>query len=638
MSTICGLFSKKGSIKKYNTSGLFEKSGIYIHDTALSWQNDSVFMGCHLKKIVPESENETLPFYDPESKLVITADAIIDNRDDLSDLLDLKDDENTPDSTFILEAYKKWGYSCPEYLLGDFAFAIWDDKKQELFCCRDHVAKRLLYFYNSDEFFCFSTLINPIFELKEIEKAPNDIYIADFLSLIGVKSQIIPDITVFKDIYQLHPASCMIISKEKVKKWQYWKISKTEELKMKNDREYEQAFLDVFTKAVKCRLRSRKNKGILLSGGLDSGAVASIAAPLLKQNGEKLYTFTQTPFNNYTNWLNGKGIADETEYVKEYSRDFDNIESYYLPCEGLNSLTEINETVKTLEQPYKIVGNIHWINEIMRKSMNKNMDIILTGTSGNASISWGDFSFYLKSLFHNFRFFKVINEIMAYSRKNNYNPNKLFVRSIINLFPYSFKKNLNDFNNLLLINPEFSESMNLKKRFKKFKIDFSHQKPPNSIDARIYILNRRAKSHSSCFVNKMNKKYGLVKRDPTGDTRIIQFCLNLPEDQYVREGEERRFIRHAMKGIIPDKIRLNTKTRGVQGADWCQRIKPIWKNLEEEVNSIGNHTLEKKYLDIQKIKENYKSSLYMDFIRGDIPEIRLIIRSIIFSRFIRENF
>ena len=125
MSTICGLFSKKGSVNKYNTSGLFQKSGIYTHDTASIWQNEAVFLGCHLKKIVPESEYETLPYFDKESKLIITADAIIDNRDELSDLLDLKDDKNTSDSKYILEAYKKWGYNCPEYLIGDFVFVIW---------------------------------------------------------------------------------------------------------------------------------------------------------------------------------------------------------------------------------------------------------------------------------------------------------------------------------------------------------------------------------------------------------------------------------------------------------------------------------------------------------------------------------
>jgi len=645
MSTICGLFSKKGSIKKYNTSGLFEKSGIYIHDTALSWQNDSVFMGCHLKKIVPESENETLPFYDPESKLVITADAIIDNRDDLSDLLDLKDDENTPDSTFILEAYKKWGYSCPEYLLGDFAFAIWDDKKQELFCCRDHVAKRLLYFYNSDEFFCFSTLINPIFELKEIEKAPNDIYIADFLSLPSVRHEIDPNITIYKNIYQLHPASCMIISKDTVKKWQYWKIKQTEKIKMKNDREYEQAFIDVFTKAVKCRLRSRKSKGIYLSGGLDSGAIASIAAPILNINGKKLYSFTQVPFSDYKNWLTGKGIADETEYAREYSLFFNNINSYYLSCATLNPLTEIDKTIQIIEQPYKTFENSYWMNEILNQAAGKDVDLLLDGQSGNMTISWGQFDPYIKTLLQHGNIIKSISVIKNKSIIRNTNPHKDFIKAILNLFPYSFKKNimnlrgsLKDYEELCPINTEFYKFMDQKNRLKKFKIDTYFIYVGNSIEQRLKLINNSSLTHLSCLENKKSMKLGIVRRDPTRDIRVIQFCLNLPEDQYVREGEERRFIRHALKGIIPDKIRLNIKTRGVQGADWCQRIKPIWKVLEEEVNSIGNHNLEKKYLDIKKIKENYKSSLNMEFIRNDIPEIRLVIRSIIFSRFIRNNF
>ena len=63
-------------------------------------------------------------------------DARIDNRDELrknlnSQIVHL---EEIGDSEFILAAYQKWGEDCPKHLLGDFAFTIWDDKKQQLFC------------------------------------------------------------------------------------------------------------------------------------------------------------------------------------------------------------------------------------------------------------------------------------------------------------------------------------------------------------------------------------------------------------------------------------------------------------------------------------------------------------------------
>ncbi len=414
---------------------------------------------------------------------------------------------------------------------------------------------------------------------------------------------------------------------------------------MKNDSEYEQTFIDIFTKSVKCRLRSRKNKGIYLSGGLDSGAVASIAAPELKKNGKTLYSYTQIPFGGYKDWLNKSKIADETEYVKEYPRIFGNVQSSFLPCEGINPLTIIDKSVDVLEQPYKTFENSYWMDEILKRAALDNVDLMLDGQTGNATISWGQFSPYVKTLLQHGRIIKSFNEIKTNSRNRNSNPYKGFIKALLDMMPYSFKKkylylkgSLEDYGKLCPVNPEFYALMDEKNRFRKFKIDTYFMHTGNSIEQRLKLVNCYSHAHLSCPENKKSMEFGIARRDPTRDIRVIQFCLNLPEDQYVRNGEERRFIRHAMKGIMPDKIRLNTGERGKQAADWCQRIKPFWKDLETEVSSLGNHVLEEKYLDIKGIKNNYKLTLNMDFEKNSAPEIRMVIRSIIFGRFIRNNF
>ena len=78
--------------------------------------------------------------------LVITADARIDNRKELSKKLDIENIEEISDSYFILKSYEKWGEKCPEYLLGDFAFVIWDENKRTLFCARDHMGIKPFYY------------------------------------------------------------------------------------------------------------------------------------------------------------------------------------------------------------------------------------------------------------------------------------------------------------------------------------------------------------------------------------------------------------------------------------------------------------------------------------------------------------
>src|SRR4030095_13884170 len=104
------------------------------------WCGESVALGHRMSWTTPESLTETLPLSDELTGLVVTADARIDNRDELLDVLSLKGrPAEIADSQLILAAYKKWGERCPEKLVGDFAFAIWDRQNQSVFCARDQM-------------------------------------------------------------------------------------------------------------------------------------------------------------------------------------------------------------------------------------------------------------------------------------------------------------------------------------------------------------------------------------------------------------------------------------------------------------------------------------------------------------------
>ncbi len=96
---------------------------------------ESIAFGHQMLYTTTESLHETLPFHDEKTDLVITADARIDNRKELSEELDIEDKDDVSDSCFILKSYEKWGEKCPEYLLGDFAFAIWDKNEKKIVLC-----------------------------------------------------------------------------------------------------------------------------------------------------------------------------------------------------------------------------------------------------------------------------------------------------------------------------------------------------------------------------------------------------------------------------------------------------------------------------------------------------------------------
>ena len=112
---------------------------------------NNVFFGCHAQWITPESIGEPFPYYDYERQLTITADAIIDNREELFERLQIDSDKRKtmPDSQLILLAYYKWGEDSPKYLVGDFAFMIWDEREKKLFGARDFSGSRTLYYYQN---------------------------------------------------------------------------------------------------------------------------------------------------------------------------------------------------------------------------------------------------------------------------------------------------------------------------------------------------------------------------------------------------------------------------------------------------------------------------------------------------------
>src|SRR5688572_32913607 len=105
-----------------------------------TWGAGSVGLGHRMFYSTPESRRERQPIVVRDGDIVLTADARLDNREELIRVLgfDHRSSGDITDPDLILGAYERWGSRCPEHLLGDFAFAVWDRKRQAMVCARDH--------------------------------------------------------------------------------------------------------------------------------------------------------------------------------------------------------------------------------------------------------------------------------------------------------------------------------------------------------------------------------------------------------------------------------------------------------------------------------------------------------------------
>lgn len=648
MSAINGLYYMDvESTQIEHGDKLMEALKHYPSDSRQTWHSENIFLGCHAQWITPESVGETMPRYNAGMRLAITADAIIDNRQELFDRLQVEPTlrNNMPDSELIVLAYLKWGEEAPKYLIGDFVFMIWDLRKKLLFGARDFSGARTLYFYRDPKRFAFCTTIEPLFQLPYLTKNINEQWFADFLVIPGMVDTVDASSTAYHNIEQLPPSHSITVQGGKVKLSRYYKMSFGEQLKLKTNEEYEEALRDVFQQAVTARIRSCGEVGAQLSGGMDSGTVVSFAAKALSKEHKRLHTFSYIPEDDFQDWTPGVYLSDERPYISSTVDYVGNITDHYLNFGGKGPFSDLEDSLNLMEMPYKFFSNVFWLKGIYENAHRRGVKVVLSGARGNHSISWGSHSLnfdYYVSLFKKLRWIRLNKELSSYCQYN--------AAGKSNLLPLIVKKAFSPLkqsnsaaasqgvsSSRQLINASFAQKTNIFERLKDYGIDVTKEKKsPNEFRKRhfeqLYIWNKNGMA-----ATKLSLRYSLWDRDPTNDLRVIRFCMAVPDEQYVNNGLERSLIRRATKNLLPDKVRLNQQVRGIQGADVIHRMTSSWKAFIEEINQLTLDSRLAGMLNMDAIKQaiskvGHSPSPEMVF----TEEFIMLTRSLTIYRFIKK--
>ncbi|QNK59906.1 asparagine synthase-related protein [Paenibacillus sp. PAMC21692] len=608
------------------------------------WQQNDVFLGCHGQWITPESLSERLPSWDEASGLAITADAIIDNRTELFDLLHIpaSDRAAMTDSRLLLLAYEKWGNESPEHLVGDFAFMIWDARKRTLFGARDFSGNRTLYYTTTGEFAAFSTTIAPLLSLPGVERGLNELWLSEFLAIPITTEAVDVSSTVYKTIRQLPPAHSFTLREGHLSFSRYCTIAPMEKIKLRSNGEYEEAFRDVFRKAVSSRIRTYREVGANLSGGLDSGSVVSFAARELRTQNKLLHTFSYVPVDSFADWTPRSRVANEKEHIQDTVQYVGNIHDQYFDFAEHNPLSEIDDWLDLMETPYKFYENSYWMKGIYKKASEAGAGVLLTGSRGNWTISWGPAQDYQAALLRKFKLWTLYREFNQYSV--NINANRIRLRNTIGrkAFP-ALARLMSAYRNepVLpeLIHPEFARRTKVYERLEEYGYDFWGDPSQNVYDVR---RKHFEKLYSWTITGtagcKQSLSHSMWERDASNDLRVIRFCLSVPENQYVQNGYGRSLIRRATQGYLPDTIRLNQRVRGIQGADGLHRMTPRWNELLHEFRETIDDPDISELLNRESLGKALASV-------GNVPrpeivfdtEFRILMRALIFRRFLKRN-
>lgn len=643
MSAIVGIHHfNKEQISDEQIFRLMESFQKYPADNIDVWNHNDIFFGCHNQWITPESIGEQLPYNDYERQLVITADAIIDNRDELCRHLNIGHEEKKTmsDSQLILLAYHKWGEKVPKYLLGDFAFMIWDEKKRKLFGARDFSGSRTLYYHKNHNRFTFSTTMEPLFTLPYVEKKLNEEWLAEFLVIPNIIEAVDMFSTVYKNVMQVPPSHSITVIEGKITLSRYCLIEVQQELKLGSSEEYEEAFRDVLGKAVSARLRTHGEVGSHLSGGLDSGTVVSFAAKELKRKNKKLFTYSYVPEDSFVDWTDDYYIANESSYIKETVNYVGNIADQYLSFDGKSPFSEVDDFLEIMEMPYKFFDNTFWLKGINETASKQGIKVLLNGARGNHSVSWGSMTLtynYYEYLLKSLKWHQLFNELDAYCEKFQTGKSVMIPFILKRAFSH-VKRRESQHSSPTFISPSLAKRTNVFEKIAEHGLDISGRPIKDLAEYRNnYYQQLFAWNKSGVAGTQLSLRYSLWDRDPTNDLNVIRFCLSLPEEQYTTGGMSRSMIRRAMKNHLPDKVRLNQSSRGIQGADVMHRMRPNWNSFLNELHEITADSAVAEFIDadvvknaLLKIGNEPRPELIFD------DAFKILPRALIVSRFIQK--
>jgi asparagine synthase (glutamine-hydrolysing) len=188
------------------------------------------------------------------------------------------------DTEAIVHAYDQYGSDCPKHLRGMFAFAIWDERTQELFLARDRVGKKPLLYAEVNGQFVFGSEFSALLLHPDITKEVQPEAIDCYLSFMCVPAPL----TAYRAIRKLEPGHWLRWRRGEIKTERYWQPDFSQKLDIDEQEAGERA-VSILRDAVKVRLMSEVPLGAFLSGGIDSSAVVALMS---QESSERVKTFS----------------------------------------------------------------------------------------------------------------------------------------------------------------------------------------------------------------------------------------------------------------------------------------------------------------------------------------------------------
>ena len=458
------------------------------------------------------------------------------------------------DTETILHLYEEHGTRAVEHLRGMFAFAIWDERREELFIARDRLGVKPLYYVHRDDgSLFFASEIKALLKARAVRGEINYRAITDYLANHATSGEE----TLFNGVKRLLPGHTLLWRDGQIKIERYWDVRFTPETEetRKSDADYIEEWRELFRESVRLRLMADVPLGMFLSGGIDSSAIAAMMSGMVS---DPIKTFSVAFMERE---------ANELEYARMVARAFK---------------TDHHEVVVSPEEFFAALPNLIWHEDepiahpssvalyFVSRLASEHVKVVLTGEGSDELL--GGYERYRKTIYN-----------LAFgARYQSFTPAALrrVVSNSIERLPATSKARQKLLRTFLCVDPDiesiyfdnfavFPRAMQsrlltpeTRERIGEEALDPYREVRTvlEQTDART-LLDRLLYADTKTYLHELLMKQdqmsmaaSIESRVPFLDHKLVEFTARLPERLKLRGWTTKYILRESMKGLLPDPI------------------------------------------------------------------------------------
>ena len=548
-------------------------------------------LGCELADLEARSDWDSGSHADSASAVY----GWLDNRDEIANHLGLPAD--TADHALYDRAFRTWGDDVDRHLIGSYC-AITVLPGERLRLVRSPWSAPPLHFVAHGPLRMASSVLRTLFAAGVPRSVDYD-YVADQLLQDHHDGQ---TAGWYKGIARVPLGTRILLGKDECEETRFYDPTDVEPVRLRSDADYVEATRELIDRAARIALGHCQRPGLLLSGGLDSAIVADA---LLREMpaAQRLPTFTFGPLAAWQPRPGSDPFADERDFVRAFAARHPRLEPHFPPSEGHDFDYRLRDLYAACDVPTANIANVGILHGPWEAARQAGCDMVLNADHGNFTFS-NSAPWYPVELFASGKWPDLLAALRHHPGDPRSLGRKILAHVGLPLLPPALRAGVRE-----LANPGMGDMARL----------FSLVTPEARSDHR----RRRAQGHGNGYRAPRSRRewimrawhsadsgedldlgferlYGLRRRDVTAWRPLIEFCLGLPTDQFVKDNEHRRLARQLGKGIMPEAQRLNPHY-GMQHADWHLRLGARRGDLADYASRLRDHPFLAKTVDLARI-------------------------------------